>query len=128
MAFKKRESNTLAAAQKRSDGLMSIDDTGTLDLGNGDTHPAYRAQMKAVADAAELHNKNLATADKSSNVLKAEERKLSKLSTRMLAAVKLKYGEDSDEYEQAGGTRESERQARARGTRAAGSKKPASGA
>jgi hypothetical protein len=123
MAFKKRESKSLAIAHKRSDGLSAIDSTGTLDLGNGDTQAAYRAQMKAVSDAAETHNTNLATADKSGNVLKAEEKKLDKLSSRMLAAVKLKFGEDSNEYEQAGGVRASERKARVRAGLAAKNKK-----
>lgn len=117
MAFRKRESKTLQNASKRSDGLLAIDASGNLDLGNGDTHAAYRAQIKAVAEALEVHNKNLALADKSGNDLRAEERKLARLSTRMLAGVKLKFGEDSTEYEQAGGTRESERVARARGGR-----------
>jgi hypothetical protein len=128
MAFKKRESKSLAKAQKRSDGLLAIDNSGTLDLGNGDTHQAYRIQMKAVSEAAEVHNTNLAVADKSGNVLKAEERKLDRLSSRMLSAVKLKFGPDSNEYEQVGGVRESERKARVRLGLGSKSKKAAPGA
>ena len=41
--------------------------------------------------------------------LKAEEKKLSKFSSAMLTGVGQRYTLDSDEYEQAGGTRESER-------------------
>ena len=128
MAFKKRESKSLTAAQKRSDGLTAIDSAGALDLGNGDTHAAYKAQIKAVADAMEAHNTNLALADKSSNHLKAEERKLARLSSKMLTGVKQKFGEDSSEYEQAGGVRESERKKRIRLGVGSKSKKPAGGA
>ena len=43
------------------------------------------------------------------NALEADEKMLNTLSEKMLAAVGVKYGKDSDEYEQAGGTRTSER-------------------
>ena len=118
MPFRKRESIILNEATTRSAGLLAIDASGALDLGNGDTHPAFQGQIKATAAALEAYNKALAIADGLGNQLKAEEKKLRRLSTRMLTGVKLKHGEDSDEYEKAGGTRESERKRPARPAKA----------
>lgn len=109
MAFKKRESQDLTDAQKRAAGLLAIDPTGNLDLGNDHTQAAFDAQIKKVADALATHNTALSVVDKTGNALKAEEKKLRKLSSGMLTAVGQRYTLDSDEYEQAGGTRESER-------------------
>ncbi len=114
MAFKERKSKDLSDAQKRDAGLSAIDSSGNLDLSNNLTQVAYRAQIDKTALALDAHNTALAEADKRGNVVKAEEKILRKLSSKILAAVALKYGLDSSEYEQVGGTRESERQLRGR--------------
>ena len=41
--------------------------------------------------------------------IKANDKALDRLSTRMLKGVSSKFGEDSDQYEKAGGRRTSER-------------------
>jgi hypothetical protein len=80
-----------------------------LDLGNGMTLDDYRisiADAKAVLDK---YNTALSQLDSQLNAVENSEVGLDELSARMLAAVGVKYGKDSDEYEQAGGTRSSER-------------------
>ena len=109
MAFKKRESQVVNDAEKRAAGLLAVDPAGTLDLGGGNTQTAYATQIKKTAAALDAHNTALAAADKTVNVLKAEEQALRKSSSKMLTAVGLRFGLDSDAYEQIGGTRESER-------------------
>lgn len=109
MAFKKRESAAIAAAQTRSAGLKAIQPDGKLDLGNGVTHEAFEAEIADANQALTDYNAALSVADKFGNILEAKEKKLNQASSKVLTAVGLKYGKDSDPYEQAGGTRESER-------------------
>lgn len=109
MAFKKRDSQDLTDANQRAAGLLAIDPTGALDLGNGNTQAAYAAQIAKTTEALKNHNTALSVVDKTGNTLKAEEKKLRKLSSAMLTAIGQRFTLDSDEYEQAGGTRESER-------------------
>lgn len=85
MAYKRRTSEAIKQAQVRAANLEAI--SPTLDLGNSLT---------------------LTGADTALNTLKAKEKVLKTLTSRMLAAVGIVYGKDSDEYEQAGGTHTSE--------------------
>lgn len=109
MAFKKRESAAISAAKTRSAELKAIQPDGKLDLGNGHTHEALDAQIKKTSEALEAYNTSLTTSDKLGNIVTAEEKKLSRLSSDILTGVGQRFGTDSDEYEQAGGTRDSER-------------------
>jgi hypothetical protein len=107
MARRKRTSDSIARAETRAAGLSAIDPK--LDLGNGMTLDDYRisiADAKAVLDK---YNTALSQLDSQLNAVENSEVGLDELSARMLAAVGVKYGKDSDEYEQAGGTRSSER-------------------
>lgn len=106
MAFKRKSSQVLAAAQTRAANLKSI--APVLDLGSGLTLAAYNTKITAAEAALEAYNIQLAKADALGNDFKAVEKELSALSTRMLAGVGVKYGKDSSEYEMAGGTRSSE--------------------
>lgn len=92
MAFQRKSSKHIADAQERAANLRGIDPA--LDLGNDLTLAAFNAR--------------LAKADAAGNEFRAAEKQLRAQSARMLAAVGVKYGKDSNEYEMAGGTRASE--------------------
>jgi len=110
MATVQRESATLAAATKRMNGLTAIDPTGKLDLGNGHTMKSYKDQMDGVKTQLETYNTARKALDALKNQLDAAEKLLARKSSVMLTGVGQKYTLDSDEYEQCGGVRTSERQ------------------
>ncbi len=107
MARRKRKSIAVEHATTRAAALASIDPK--LDLGNGMTLAAYNTAITAQGDAVEQYNTDLSNLDASLTNIKANEKGLDQLSTRMLKGVASKFGEDSDEYEKAGGKRTSER-------------------
>jgi hypothetical protein len=107
MARQKRKSDAVARAQKRAAALAAIDPK--LDLGNGLTLDAYNTAVTAHEDDVDKYNSNLSDLDAALTNIKANEKALDQLSTRMLKGVAVKFGEDSDEYEKAGGKRTSER-------------------
>ena len=109
MATIQRESADLQAATKRMNGLKAIDPTGALDLGNGYTIATYQTEMDAVKAKLDSYNKARKELDALKNQLDAAEKMLSTKSSAMLTAVGLKYTKDSNEYEQCGGVRASER-------------------
>lgn len=106
MAYKRKTSPHLTEAQKRLANLKAI--APNLDLGNGLTVAAFTAEIAAAQSALDAYNALLAQADGAGNDFKAVEKQLRTLSARYLAAVGVKYGKDSNEYEMAGGTRTSE--------------------
>ncbi len=110
MASVQRESADLAAAIKRMNGLKAIDSTGKLDLGNGHTMQSYQDQMDDVQTKLGTYNEARKTLDALKNQLEAAETLLTKKSSAMLTGIGQKFTKDSDQYEQAGGVRESERQ------------------
>lgn len=79
------------------------------DLGNDITETTYNNAILETQAALEEYNSTLATADEKLNVFNAKEKVLKTIHKRVLKGVELKYGGDSDNYEKAGGTRESER-------------------
>jgi len=107
MARQKKLSPFLEGAQQRLNALSTIDPA--LDLGNGLTLAAYRAQVTSMQAKQDAYNALLSQADQAQNELLAAEKAIRDLSERMLAGVASKYGKDSSEYEMAGGTRKSER-------------------
>ena len=106
MAYKRRTSGVIQNAQTRAANLKAIG--GTLNLGNGLTVVSLEAEIAAAQALLEAYNVKLAEADAAKNTLQAKEKELKTLSSRLLAAVGVVYGKDSNEYEQAGGTRVSE--------------------
>lgn len=109
MATIQRESADLQAATKRMNGLKAIDPSGELDLGNGYTIAIYQAEMDAVKNKLDSYNKARKELDALKNQLDMAEKALSTKSSAMLTAVGLKYTKESNEYEQCGGVRASER-------------------
>ena len=106
MARRKRNSKELDKARQRLTNLKSI--AADLDLGNGLTAPAYQAEIDRQQAQLDHYNRQLSEIDALLNDLNAQEKVLAALNERMLEGVGVKYGKDSNEYEQAGGTRKSD--------------------
>jgi len=111
MARIKRKSKAAEKAATRAAALSSI--SPTLDLGNGLTLAAYNAAIDAIAHPLTgklaLYNAALSTLDAQLADLRTSERALNTMGETMLAGVGVKYGFDSDQYEQGGGVRKSDR-------------------
>lgn len=88
-------------------GMRAID--ADFDAGNGVKLSAAEA-VKADADTALAdYNSMLAKVDEKYNAFTAKEKLARGFNKKVLPAAGLKYGTDSTEYEQLGGTRDSER-------------------
>jgi hypothetical protein len=120
MARKRRTSSVLETARQRLAGLKSI--TPTPNFGASLTVTAYETTINGFGTKLDTYNQSVAALDDLQNGLEADETTLRELNKRMLSAVEGQYGPDSSEYEQAGGTRQSERKKPK--ARAAGASKP----
>ena len=107
MARKKRTSAAVLRAKSRAAGLASIN--ANLDLGNSLTLASYKLAIDATQAKLDGYNSKLSELDGLLNELEAAEEALDTQTSTLLAAVAVKYGKNSKEYEQAGGTRTSER-------------------
>ncbi len=111
MARIKRKSPAADKATTRAAALASI--SSTLDLGNGLTLAAYKAAIAGINDPTTgkltVYNGALSSLDAQLTDLNAAEKSLNALSQSMLTGVGVKFGFDSDQYEQAGGVRKSDR-------------------
>ena len=83
-------------------------------------HSGNTQRNTALTEDLDAYNGELALLDERTNRLDAREQDLADLSQRVLAAVKGQYGPDSNEFEQVGGKRRSDRKRPARAA-----KKPA---
>ena len=107
MARAKRKSTALDAARQRLAGIKSI--TPPPNFGASLQVADYEQGINDLSGKIDSYNGTLATLDSLQNEIEAGERNLRTTSARMLSAVQAQYGPDSSEYEQAGGTRRSER-------------------
>jgi len=107
MARVKRGSNVLETARQRLAGLKSI--VPAPELGASLTVAGYEADINAVSNKLDAYNERLSGLDQLQNELEAAEFALREKSRRILSATEAQYGPDSSEYEQAGGTRRSDR-------------------
>ncbi len=98
---------TLAKANERYNKLSIIN--SSLDLGNGMTLEIYDGKIKVFSENLKAYNALVAKVDDDGTKLDAMEKDLIEYGTRMLSGVGSKYGFDSEEYGQAGGTPRSER-------------------
>lgn len=98
---------TLAKANERYNKLSIIN--SSLDLGNGMTLETYDGKIKVFSENLKAYNALVAKVDDDGTKLDAMEKDLIEYGTRMLSGVGSKYGFDSEEYGQAGGTPRSER-------------------
>lgn len=107
MARSKRKSSVLDAAQQRLAGLKSI--TPAPNFGPGLTVAGYETEIATFIEKLNSYNQKLAELDEAQNSLETLEVALREKNRRMLAAAQAQYGPDSSQFEQAGGTRQSER-------------------
>lgn len=107
MARRKRTSSVLEAAHQRLAGLNSI--TPPPDFGSNLTLAAYTTQISDFSKTLNDYNQMVAALDDLQNQVDAAETRLRETNKRMLAAAEAHYGPDSSQYEQAGGTRQSDR-------------------
>jgi hypothetical protein len=107
MARRKKSSTIISDAANRLAGVKSIDPN--LDLGSGLTAQAFSDSINAAQTALENYNMALSTVDEKQNIYLEKERALRDIHERILLAVAARYGKNSNEYEQAGGTRKADR-------------------
>lgn len=107
MARRKRDSKWLAVLQRRIAGMKSIDES--LDLGGGISVDSLAKTHADLATNLARYNQLLSEADAALNTIGDLELQARDLAERALTGVATRYGKDSSEYEQVGGTRKSER-------------------
>jgi len=115
MAYReKKKSPVVEKAESRLNGMQVVDGKQESPVNYGNPkEPLTVAEMAAQIALVELkrgdYNKTLKAADELSNDIDAEEEILTEMSTKVLSSAIGQFGEDSDEYEQLGGTRKSDR-------------------
>ena len=107
MARKKRSSRVLERAQRRLDGIQSVD--YKLDAGGGFTAPGYLRMISQLRSEISEYNTALSNVDSLTNRVIETEKALAEYSERMLLGVASTYGKNSHEYEMAGGVKKSDR-------------------
>ncbi len=103
MARRKRNSSTLARAERRIESLQSINET--LDFGNGLTLTAYATTIQDLRSKLAAYNTALSAIDKLADDVNVVEKAVLEMSEKMLLGVGSRYGKASQEYEMAGGSR-----------------------
>ena len=106
MARQKRNSPAIDDGNTRAASLKTIDPA--MDFSNGVSLTALTAATAAAKLKLDAYNALLSQTDDALNALEVAEKTVTDLSSRLLSGVKTKYGADSSQYEQAGGTRTSE--------------------
>lgn len=107
MAFQTRKSPKIEQARLRLAGLRAID--AKLDLGGGASVVDGTALLGSADKALADYNDLLKKAADALNTVVAQEKLAAAWSKKTLNGIAFKYGDDSSEYEQAGGARRSER-------------------
>ena len=107
MARTKRTSAILETARQRLAGLKSI--TPAPNFGATLTLAGYETDITSFSDKLDSYNEKLSALDSLQNEIDTAELALREKNTRLLSATEAHYGPDSSEYEQAGGTRRSDR-------------------
>jgi hypothetical protein len=115
MPRRKRNSRILEKAQFRVAGLKAIDPNINFD----DTCNMQNLTqlIEQFHNTLDDYNAAIAMIDSSRKKLDEMEKSLSQVSDKMLMGVGFKYGKNSNEYELAGGVRDSERVRKSRLTR-----------
>jgi predicted DNA-binding protein YlxM (UPF0122 family) len=115
MPRKKRSSQILKKAEFRVAGLKAIDPNISFDDNcNLQNLTQLIQQVQKMLDD---YNVAIAIVDSSKIRLDAMEKTLSQVSDKMLMGVRFRYGKNSNEYEIAGGTKDSDRVRKSRLTR-----------
>jgi TolA-binding protein len=96
-----RSSRYLDNNKNRLTGFKAIDPY--LDLGNGLTVKALAQMTTDLQTQLEDYNSTIVRLDQLKNQIEEQEKAIANLSGKMLATVGLLYGNDSDQYQMAGG-------------------------
>ncbi|RAM50918.1 MAG: hypothetical protein C6Y22_14255 [Hapalosiphonaceae cyanobacterium JJU2] len=115
MPRQKRSSRVLKKAQSRFLGLKAINPN--LDFGNAGNLQNLTQQIQQLEAKLNTYNTALTVIDASKIDIELLEKSLSALCEKLLVAVGLEYGQDSQEYMMAGGVRTSDRIRKSRATR-----------
>jgi hypothetical protein len=107
MARLKRSSTVLEIARQRLAGLKSI--TPKPNFGPALDLDQYEQDINTLSANLDKYNETLSLLDQLQNNFEAGEARLRDKNKRILAATGALYGDDSNEYETAGGTRTSDR-------------------
>lgn len=107
MARLKKTTSHYDVAVTRLSAIKSIDPK--LDLGNGINLEVYEKRINELREKVNEYNTLLSQIDAHSNEIKQADKELRDYSERLLLGIASKYGKDSNEYEQAGGTKKSDR-------------------
>jgi len=107
MARARRSSSVLDTARQRLASLKAINPAP--ELGPALSLAGYETEITTFGSTLNTYNERLAALDELQNSLEAAETSLRDKNKRILSAVEAQYGADSSEYEQTGGTRQSER-------------------
>lgn len=102
MARPKRGSAVLDSATRRNAGMRSI--SPMLEFGNGLSLTEYDARIQTLQAQLSSYNTMLSTLDEMAGRITLLEQDLRSYSERMLMSVATRYGKDSLQYVQAGGT------------------------
>lgn len=115
MAYqRKKTSKAVARVKPRLDAMKTVDKAkGKAVNYGGEERPltvsSVAEQIKTVEALISSYNGKLDEADALNNQIKAAERTLTDMDTAVLRGAKNNFGDNSDEVEQLGGTRRSER-------------------
>ncbi|MEH1840751.1 MAG: hypothetical protein V7L20_18820 [Nostoc sp.] len=107
MPRQKRTSRILEKAELRSAGLKAID--SKMDFGNNCDLQNLTKSIEQLRTMLDAYNIALAMIDSSKIKIDEMEKILNNLTDKMVRGVAFKYGKNSNEYEMAGGVRDSER-------------------
>ena len=117
MARIKRSSRILSKAEKRLASIESIN--SNLDIGEGLTVQGYTDKIEKVRQSLQTYNRTLSTIDNLLTQLIENEKDLADYSQKILGGIAYKFGNNSHEYQMAGGTRKSDRKRPVRQTKVA---------
>ncbi|WP_017652851.1 hypothetical protein [Fortiea contorta] len=112
MARKKRNSRTLDKAEMRLASIKSINPA--LNIGDGLTVKDYTDKIDDLRKNIEAYNTALSNIDVLLTQITENERNLADYSEKILLGIAYKFGNNSHEYQMAGGTRKSDRKRVAR--------------
>lgn len=115
MAYRKRQSSkTEQAAEIKLTALKNFDDSNGFVINYGSSgenlsSAEYSEKLSKCNELRNALNTILEDADEKKDQLNKEVIELGRIGSQFLAAVKARFGEDSTEYDQMGGTKKSKR-------------------
>ncbi|ODH00186.1 hypothetical protein A4S05_34270 [Nostoc sp. KVJ20] len=107
MARPKRNSRILGKAETRLASIKSIN--SSLDVGEGLSVKDYTVKIESLRQSLEAYNTTLSTIDILLTQILENEEDLADYSEKILRGIAYKFGNNSYEYQMAGGTRKSAR-------------------